>query len=50
MMRLQAKGNGSRRKQAEPLTIDEGEMLWQKQRCSQSLKHARAQPEHMCHS
>ena len=30
MKRLQAKGIGSRGKQAEPLTADEEEMLWNK--------------------
>ena len=30
MKRLQAKGVGSRGKQAEPLTADEEEMLWNK--------------------
>lgn len=30
MKRLQAKGLGSSHKQAEPLTIDEEELLWQK--------------------
>ena len=43
MKRLQAKGNGSRSKQAELLTIDEEEMLWKKEvlgdHCSQSLLH-----------